>query len=304
MASCLMCDASLSDLQVLQKARFCGERCRRQYATMSPGQHCKVCGRRLSLRESVTGFCASLECRYKADESYRERQRQEQAARQQRAGELRARQAEVLGLEEPETYLPAIIPFSRRRVTNLADRRRRAFRDHLNGLISEASESRASSSPSDAGLPTEPAPPGARALELQAVLGRACALCQGFCCGNGGNHAYLTVATIRRYMAQHPGQRPRDVLAAYLDRVGNKTCEGSCIFHQSGGCSLPRAMRSDTCNQYYCYGLTQFQQGLTVEDPARGFFVLMSGDAIKAATFCDEDGSQIVDLPPELERGT
>jgi hypothetical protein len=299
--SCLMCAAPLSDLQQLQKAGFCGERCRWQYATMPPGRQCAVCGRRLSLGESVAGLCSSPECRHKAGEPARERQRQEDAARKQRAGEFRDRQAEVLGLDEPETYRPAVIPAFRRRVTNLADRRRRAFRDHLNRLISEASESRAPSTPNDAGPPAVSAPTGILAPELQVIMGGACALCQGFCCAEGNDHAYLTVATIRRYVSQHPGQRPRDVLAAYLDRVGNKTFEGSCIFHQPGGCNLPPAMRSDTCNRYFCQGLTEFRQGSTAQDRPRGFFVSMSGDVIRAAAFCDEETSRVVSVSTKLE---
>jgi hypothetical protein len=296
-----MCDATLSDLQQLQKATFCGERCRWQYATMPAGQRCKVCGRRLSSRESAAGVCASLECRYKVDEPIRERRRQEHAAHMQRAGELRDRQAARLGLEEPETYLPAVIPSFERRVTNLPERRRRAFRDFLNRLISEATESRASSSSSDAGPPAAPAPPGARELERRAVLARACAVCQGYCCGFGGNHAYLSVETIRRYMAEHPDQRPRDVLAAYLSHVGNKTFEGSCVYHQPGGCSLPRAMRADICDYFYCPGLTDYENGLAGQDRARGFFVSMDGDEIRAAAFCDRESSRIVDLPPAPE---
>ena len=222
-----------------------------------------------------------------------------------RAGELRDRQAKRLGLEEPESYLPAVIPSFERRVTNLPDRRRRAFRDFLNRLISEASESRASSSPSGAARPTDPAPPSARELDLRAVLGKACAICQGYCCGFGGNHAYLTVETMQRYLAEHPDQRPRDVLTAYLSHVGNRTFEGSCVYHQPGGCSLPRAMRADICDYFYCPGLTEFQQGLAGRDRARGFFVSMNDDEIRAAAFCDEDRSRIVDLPltPENEPG-
>src|SRR5262249_2695074 len=156
--------------------------CRWQYATMPPGRQCVVCGRSLSLGESVAGLCASPECRHKAGEPARERQRQEYAARKQRAGEYRDRQAEVLGLDEPETYRPADIPASRGRVTNRADRRRRSFRDPLNRLISEASEGRALSPPTEAGPPAVPAPTGTLAPELQVVMGGACAVCQGFCC--------------------------------------------------------------------------------------------------------------------------
>jgi hypothetical protein len=182
-----------------------------------------------------------------------------------------------------------IIPASDRWVTNLAQRRRGTFRDHVNRLIGEAGAGRAASCPSQVGPPAVPLPSEAAEPGVQAVLGRECAVCRGSGCRQGGNHAFLTVATIRRYMSQHPEHRPRDVLAAYLGRVGNKTFEGSCIVHQPGGCSLPRDMRSDTCNRFVCRSLTEFRQGLTGPDPPRGFFVSMSGDKILGAAFCDEE---------------
>jgi hypothetical protein len=46
--------------------------------------------------------------------------------------------------------------------------------------------------------------------------------------------------------------RPRDVLAAYLDRLVHRTETHSCVNHGANGCSLPREMRSDTCNDFYC----------------------------------------------------
>jgi predicted nucleic acid-binding Zn ribbon protein len=296
--TCLICNAALSYLQQVQGERFCGERCRGKHTTLRPHQVCLVCGRPLSPRELGVGVCASLECRHEVEEQKRERERRRLEALEERAGELRDREAKALGLQEPETYRPTVIPSFRARITNLAERRRRAFRDGVNRLISKASASLAASSPSEAGPLAPPASSVAPAPEVQAVLNGACALCQGFCCGRGGDHAYLTVETIRRYMVQHPGQRPRDVLAAYLDRMGSKTFEGSCLFHVPGGCGLPRDMRSDTCNRFFCEGLKGFQQGLTGQDPARGFFVSTSGDAIRAAAFCDEDGPRVVRLPP------
>jgi hypothetical protein len=102
-------------------------------------------------------------------------------------------------------------------------------------------------------------------------------------------------------MEQHPGQRPREVLEAYLSRVGNKTFEGSCIFHQPGGCSLPREMRSDTCDRYFCSGLAGYRAGLSGEKPPRAFFVSVSGDAIRAAAFCDQDSAREVEVSSTVE---
>jgi hypothetical protein len=103
-------------------------------------------------------------------------------------------------------------------------------------------------------------------------------------------------------MAKHPDQGPEEVLAAYMGHVRNETVSGSCIFHQPGGCGLPREMRSDTCNRYFCKGLTDFQQGLSGRDPARGFFVATEGEAILAAAFCDADGTRLVSIAPPADQ--
>jgi hypothetical protein len=100
--------------------------------------------------------------------------------------------------------------------------------------------------------------------------------------------------TLRRYLAKHPDQGPGEVHAAYMGHVRSDTVEDSCIFHQPGGCGLPREMRSDTCNRFFCEGLTEFQTGLTGRGPARGFFLATEGEAIVAAAFCDAEGTRPV----------
>jgi hypothetical protein len=208
----------------------------------------------------------------------------------------------VHGLQEPESYTPTVLPSSRATITDLPKHRLHAFREFVNRLIGVAGLPTAFPSPSEAGRPPAPVSPAAPAPEVQAVLNGACALCQGFCCGNGGNHAYLTVETIRLYMVKHPDQGPHEVLAAYLGRIRNDTVAGSCIFHQAGGCGLPREMRSDTCNRHFCEGLTEFQKGLTGRETARAFFVATAGEAILAAAFCNADGSRLVPLSPPTDQ--
>lgn len=54
------------------------------------------------------------------------------------------------------------------------------------------------------------------------------------------------------FLRKHPDLRPRDVLAAYLERLSPKTMEHSCINHSATGCGLQREMRSRICNHYAC----------------------------------------------------
>jgi len=295
---CLICGVSLSHLQRAQGDRVCGERCRWKYATLPPHQICVACGRPLSPREFGDRVCTSLECRQQVKEQKQELERHRLERLQERARELRDREGRLLRLEEPETYKPTVLPSSRARIADLPEDRRHAFHDFLARLIGDAVRPTTLPVPSEAGPTPASVSPVAPSPEVQAVLNGACALCQGFCCGNGGNRAYLTVKTIRRYMAQHPDQGPHDVLSTYLGRIRKDAVPGSCIFHQPGGCGLPREMRSDTCNRFFCQGLMEFQQGLTGQDHARVFLVATEGEAILAAAFYDADGLRLVPLHP------
>src|SRR5262249_14417493 len=147
--------------------------------------------------------------------------------------------------------------------------------------ISQATARRAAPPAGEGGTGATPGAAEAPAPEVQAVLSRACAQCKGFCCRDGGNFAYLTVDTIRRYMEAHPGVRPREVLAAYLAHLGNKTFRGSCVYHGPDGCTLPRSMRGDTCNDFFCDGLRGFRHNLPGTGPARGFFVSTNDHGIR-----------------------
>lgn len=301
--ACLICKAPLPYLKRVQKERFCGGPCHGKYATLPAHQLCVSCGRPLLPHEFGGRACDSHECRKVAELQRLEQERLQREALKGRVREIRDRESALAGIEEPETYWPAVIPANRSRVTNLPDRRRRAFRDHVNRLIGEAGAGLAAPSASEAGSPAPPAPSVSPTPEVQAVLNRACALCRGFCCGKGNNHAYLTAETIRRYMGQHPDRRPRDVLASYMGRVGNKTYENSCVFHGADGCRLPREMRSDVCNRYFCPDLKEFQQDLAGRDPARGFFAAMIKDEIQVAAFCDGDRTSAVPPTPATDRG-
>jgi hypothetical protein len=201
----------------------------------------------------------------------------------ERARELRDRTAASLAIVEPETYIPTPIPFYGSRLANLSAGRRRAFRRALIRLVRAANDHDVGSSPDE--IDPSPAP------KVQAVLDRACALCQGFCCNNGGDHAYLTEETVRHYWALYPGQRPRDVFAAYLRHLGTETIDGSCIFHGADGCQLPREKRSHTCNRYFCQELVDFQGSQTPQTETRGFFATVDGNEFRSAAFCDENGS-------------
>lgn len=302
-ANCLYCDLPLAHLRQVVGEQFCGHRCRWAHAILPDHAVCSACGRRLAPSELGVRCCSARACREAVEEQTRERERHRRAALQRKAIELRDRAGEALGVQAPATYLPIVIPSARLAISNLPERRRRSFRDHLNRLISQATALGAASatSPQEAKrAPGEPPVPAG----LEGALQGACTLCRGWCCLRGGNHAYLTVETLRRSLSQHPRPRPRDLLAAYLSCVGNRTFQGSCLFHQAGGCSLPRELRSDTCNRFFCAGLTEFQEQVAAGQPARAFFAATNEDTVRDAAFCDEHGLRPAPSPPtDLEAG-
>jgi len=262
-----------------------------------PHQICTICGRPLSARELASGVCADPECQRAI---VRRRELQKVEALRAEVRKLRDQGAAAVGIREPESYPLTLIPSFTAPATNLPERRRRALRDHITLLISRATMGQGSSGQGaigTAGAATVMAP-GA-----QAVLGRACGQCHGNCCKRGGDHAYLKVATIRRYLETHPSLRPRDVLAAYLACVGNKTYKGSCVYHRSDGCALPREMRSDICNQFFCDELKEFQHDISGTGPVRGFFASTCSGTIRNAAFINENEVRTVPVLASQDAG-
>ena len=201
------------------------------------------------------------------------------------------------GIREPKSFLLAIIPAAVHRITRLPAQRRREFRTQLQSLIDRASSSVPLAV--DQGAAMESASELVQDVRLQTTLGNACACCQGSCCRGGAyTHAYLGAETVRRYMKAHPDQSPRKVLATYMRYVGDETCEGSCIYHRSDGCSLPRDLRANICNEFYCVGLREFREKVPTTGPVRGFFVATTDNVIERAALVHEEQSLMISAPP------
>jgi hypothetical protein len=250
------------------------------------------------------GVCVALECHrsfakeWSENKRSRELQEQENKRRwveSQKARALELRRAEVAGIRDPESYPLTLIPSFSAPITEISDRRRQGLRDHLMSVINLyliAPEAPPEQDDATAAPKEEAAPTSA-----PSVLDRACARCGGHCCRKGGEEAYLAEDTIRRYVREHPGTRPLDLIEAYLARVGQESYEGSCIYHGSTGCTLPREMRSDICNGYFCSELSEFQRDHGSR-PARGFFATQGyADTILAAAFVDEFEVREVPVP-------
>jgi hypothetical protein len=176
---------------------------------------------------------------------------QREAERLAAARAARARWAQRRRNESDDPAPPVlVVPANTRRVTELPPQRREAFRAHLRGILDEA-EARGVFSRVAPAVTTTP-----DANEPPAQFAAACAACRGHCCSGGGDHAYLDLDNIRRYVAVS-GHSAQDVMQAYVRRLPATSYDGSCVFHAGSGCTLPRDMRSAVCNAFYCHALEQ-----------------------------------------------
>ena len=131
----------------------------------------------------------------------------------------------------------------------------------------------ATKDPSQSDFPPLPEPVGFVAR----VARTACAMCGGWCCKDGGEHAYLDERTMARVRPVRPELNARAVLRLYIDRIPAASYAGSCVFHGEMGCTLDRSLRSDICNNYYCGGLGTYVAGADVTSAV----VVFSGDGDK-----------------------
>lgn len=301
--SCLICQTPLPWSPVPSDPPLCGRAdCAWRYRLLQQqGKLCRACGRPLSAAEQPAGTCATLECQRTVSlpliRQERERQEARQTALRQQAARLRGQIMRDFGLAQPDSFPIAIVPACTVGITPLPAKRRRAFRSHLMALIA-----RAYATPAVPVRPEDqeatPLTPTGRDAEARQLLAHGCACCQGSCC-QGGAHtqAYLEVSTIQRYRAAHPRQGPRAVLAAYLRPIGRQTYADSCVYHQADGCSLPRTLRAEICNRFFCSGLTEFAQQLPSSGPLRGF-VVAADSGIRRAALLHETQRLQMDAPP------
>lgn len=210
-------------------------------------------------------------------ERHRLRQAREEAQDREAAAVFAAMTSRGDRVASPGLRL--VVPSGHAPARPLSERRRRAYAAHLDAIIaaafaapapeaasSTAEPPQAAVDAAQAVAPTAAPPPGEAAASFS---GRLCGFCGGGCCADGGDVAYLSAQTVRRVAAADPDLDPRlhpgRLRAAYLARVAARTVAGSCIHHTRAGCSLPRSLRSDTCNAYACDALKRLQDGVAAD---------------------------------------
>jgi hypothetical protein len=253
--------------------------------------HCAVCGTPLqALVREAYPVCRQVACRMVVAKrpamgdvlftAYLERhvrQLAEQATRNQGMRKLAAREAieNDAGWAALEASVPAgaavgiiarvVLPSGPSRQIKLSRLRRKRYSTRLRATIATAFA---------AGAPLPPQDDGEAPVIASRLPGHLCAACGGGCCTSGSDHAYLTVATIRRYIARHPDAQAQQVFAAYHGRLAARTQAGSCIHHGAEGCTLSRDMRSEICNNFACGELRALEIAQRSDTPVQTVFVV------------------------------
>jgi hypothetical protein len=174
---------------------------------------------------------------------------------------------------ECDDSLPVMVPRNDKALAPTTPERARRLRKHLvealRAMRVMKERERSASSPQP---------------ELEGFVARvaiaACTLCKGWCCKGGGEHAYLDERTMARVRGAMPELDARAVLRMYLERVPQVGYEGSCLFHGEQGCTLPRSLRSDVCNSYFCGGLGTYVTSGDAATPV----VIIAGEGQKMRT--------------------
>lgn len=254
---------------------------RRRRTTFLPGKvRCTVCGCSISDHQwRLFQTCDLWECRAQHRRHQRalqkkidERRCHQQEKIERRVRLLREKAAGLLGIDGPERFMCAVVPALKRSVTRLPNKRRSALGNHLRGLIAEVNKKRIGF-PGNPPYESEQAVVPNGSLRPLPVVAQACATCQGYCCVGGGDRAYLDVETVLRCLKKYPEFEATDMIAFFISYVEAYTYKDSCIYHGANGCSLPRDVRSSTCNGFECTGIRMLIERFTGLRPHRAFLV-------------------------------
>lgn len=168
------------------------------------------------------------------------------------------------GLIQHEYPLVVLAPYQPKAIAKLPEERKQAYLSHIRVLIEQAVKSREGDNDTSTadqkhiGYQDEER----RKRALDTLNGLVCTVCKGRCCRAPTNKAYLTAETIKRYIRQNPKLTAEQVFLNYKGRLAERTYSNSCIHHTEYGCNLPKEMRSDTCNNFYCASLTKLHKNI------------------------------------------
>ncbi|MEM7260481.1 MAG: hypothetical protein AAF488_00725, partial [Planctomycetota bacterium] len=71
-----------------------------------------------------------------------------------------------------------------------------------------------------------------------------------------------------------------EIVEHYESYVPALAATGSCVYHASSGCALPRELRSSTCNRFVCRGVRELSGQLSHDPKGEAVIVASEGRAV------------------------
>ncbi len=294
-APCAICGAPRSAAQAAKSIVCANALCDWKLRATPPERRCVECGRPLNNDQLASRVCAQARCRqtHLVDRPAAARRAGRLAVLSQ-GRELRTRAALDHKIADADSYRVTVVPRNHDQTRPLAARRRHRFAAHLRSMIDRAREQQAQVA-SGAAQPAPPLPPIVPpAKPLGDVMLQACIACRGFCCRTGGEHAYITPETMREYRRLNPDVSTEAMVSDYLSYLPTRSLPHGCVFQHAKGCTLPRDMRGDTCNRYYCEALTQLEREVQYDPSPNAFFIATNDAFFSRAVFAAPDFVQLV----------
>jgi len=183
---------------------------------------------------------------------------------------------ELLESIQINTPVVTLLPVNKNVITESSEQRKEAFLMHLVALFNDIK--------SGGEMPLkiyndeleEPLPE-----EESALLGHACATCKGYCCGLGGTHGFQDYPSLEHYLSNQPADISEDELKErYRSYLPSMSYRDACVFQGNQGCTLPREMRSFTCNNYRCVKLTDYRKQVASSDSKLTYAVAVDHEKI------------------------
>lgn len=208
--------------------------------------HCTICNKVVTrARFRQYKVCKDIPC----VDAYRRQCRTQEEALQKRKFVEAARnkdRAFALGFENV-----TIVPASISPVVPALKSRHKKLIAHVKNAIREAVALPSQNSGGDA-FDIETLEDSPNQIECN-----ACHACGGWCCNDGGEHAYLKPEFIKQVLNKNPDLSPAELFRRYIRALPKQSVEDSCVFHGPQGCTMERRFRSHTCNTYRCRALVQ-----------------------------------------------
>lgn len=245
---------------------------------------CANCGRELrSHPERREGACSDLECR-----GPHLQRKKEQRVRAEATTILE--QTFDLCQEGTLSLLTLVVPCETAPAVKSPDKQRQTLANHLRaamrsaaGLI-EDEDQRVAIRQEFADRSNESPTP--------LPIHNACATCEGRCCGQGRNHAFLGNRFIAFRLLSEPESDPEAMIDDYLSRIPDQHIEDSCLYHTSSGCALPRRLRSSTCNEFLCSALTECMNVITDSPSGPSAVAAHDGYRVRRVAVMNDQGER------------